>query len=336
MVHYSIIVKILCSFLWLALLPALGAQKGGDGVPPLRSPGPAPGPRLPARPQRIVSLAPSLTETLFALGVGDRVVGVTDFCDYPPEALAKPRVGGMINPNLERILSLHPDLALVTREGNRRETLEALERLSVPAYAVEIERLEDVSRTVRDLGQVVGEPAAGAALAEELDQRVARVHAAVEGYPARRVLFLVWLHPVVSVGRGSFLNDLLEKAGARSIAEATLQPWPHLSLEEILRQDPEIIVVPRSPDFEPTREDLLRLPGWRNLAAVEQNRILYVPSAIERPGPRIAEMLETLARALHPEAFGPIPSSQFQVPSFRTRNLKPGTSNAELGPRNSQ
>ena len=258
---------------------------------------------LPARPQRIVSLAPSLTETLFALGAGDRVVGVTDFCDYPAEARAKARIGGMVNPSLERIVSLQPDLVLITREGNRRETLEALERLGVPTYAVETSRLEEISRLVRDLGQAVGEAGAGAALAEEMDRRVARVRAAVNGYPARRVLFLVWLRPVVSVGRGSFLDDLLEKAGAQSIAAASAQPWPHLSMEEILRHELDFIVVPRSADFAPTREDLLRLPGWRKFAVVRQNRILYLPAAIQRPGPRIAEMLETLARALHPDAF---------------------------------
>lgn len=257
----------------------------------------------PDRPQRIVSLAPSLTETLFALGVGDRVAGVTDFCDYPAEARRKPRVGGIVNPNLERILALEPDLVLITREGNRRETLDSLERLGVATYAVETGRLEDVVRMVRDVGAAVGEAASGERLAAEMERRVAAVRAAVNGRPPRRVLFLVWLQPVVSVGRGSFLGDLLERAGALSISAASALPWPHLSVEEILKQQPEWIVVPRSSGFAPTREEFLRLPGWRELPAVRDDRILYLPDAIQRPGPRLAEMLEMLARALHAEAF---------------------------------
>src|SRR5207244_1668384 len=118
-------------------------------------------------------------------------------------------------------------------------------------------------------------------------------------------LFLVWLQPVVSAGRGTFLADLMERAGGQSIADATGQPWPHLSIEEILRQDPEYILVPKSQDFSPTREDFLRMPGWKDLNAVRNDKIVYLPEAIQRPGPRIAEMLEILARALHPAAFLP-------------------------------
>ncbi len=260
-----------------------------------------------ARPRRIVSLAPSLTETLFALGAGDRVVGVTDYCDYPQEARSKARVGGMINPSVERIVALQPEVVLITREGNRRETLEALERAGVPTYAVETARLEDIARMVRDLGEVVGAPETGAALSAGIERRIFAVRERVKGRPAPRVLFLVWLQPIVSVGRGTFLGDLLGIAGAQSISESSGQPWPHLSLEEILRRDPDFLVIPRSPDFAPTRDELLRLPGWRRLAAVRENRIVYVPEAIQRPGPRIAEMLETLAQALHPEAFAEAP-----------------------------
>lgn len=258
---------------------------------------------VPEHPQRIVSLAPSLTETLFALGVGDRVAGVTDYCDYPPEARAKARIGGMINPSKERVVALQPELVLITREGNRRETLEELDRLKIPTFAVETTHLEDISRMIRDLGRAVGEPGTAEALAGGLDRRIARIRKAVHGRPARRVLFLVWLQPVISVGRGTFLGELMEQAGAESISEVSAQPWPHLSIEEIVRRDPEFILVPRSADFAPSREDLMRLPGFRDLAAVRNDRILYLPDAIQRPGPRIAEMMETLARSLHPSAF---------------------------------
>jgi len=254
-------------------------------------------------PQRIVSLAPSLTETLFALGLGERVVGVTDYCDYPAEARSKTRVGGIINPSVEAIVSLAPDLVLITREGNRRETMEALERLGVPVFAVNTNELADVFRTIRHLGELAGVPERGRRLAADLERQSAAIAEAIRPYPARRVLFLVWLQPVVSVGRNSFIEGLLQRSGAESIAEASAQPWPHLSIEEILRSEPEFILIPRSSSFAPTRAQLLRLPGWRELKAVRAGRIVYLPATVERPGPRLIEVQDVIARAIHPEAF---------------------------------
>jgi len=254
-------------------------------------------------PQRIVSLAPSLTETLFALRLGDRVVGVTDFCDYPAEARSKTRVGGIINPSVEAIVSLAPDLVLITREGNRRETMEALERLGVTVFAISTTELADVFRTIRQLGELAGVAEHGQRLAADLERQSAAIADAIRPYPARRVLFLVWLQPVVSVGRNSFIEGLLQRSGAESIAEASAQPWPHLSIEDILLSDPEFILIPRSSSFAPTRAQLLRLPGWRELKAVRAGRIVYLPATVERPGPRLIEVQELIARAIHPEAF---------------------------------
>ena len=262
---------------------------------------------LPERPQRIVSLAPSLTETVYALGAGDRLVGVTNYCDFPVEAQSKPKIGDMLNPNLERITAMHPDLVLITKEGNRRDTLTALEHLNIAVFAVETERLDDISRMFRDVGRAIGEAAAGLTLANTLDQRLSRVQHTMAGQKARRVLMVIWLQPVVTVGRGTFLNDLLERAGARSIADIDSQPWPKLSVEEIVRSDPEYIVVTRSPGFSPGRDELLKLPGWKELTAVKQDRIISMPDTVQRPGPRIADMLDLLARAIHPEAFNVSP-----------------------------
>ncbi|SRR5579871_13205 len=259
---------------------------------------------IPEHPQRIVSLAPSLTETIYALGAADRLVGVTNYCDFPPEAQQKSKIGDMLNPNLERIAALRPDLVLITKDGNRRDTLTALEHLNIPTFAVGTERLDDISRMFRDVGRAVGEPAAGVALAAQLDQRISRVQHALAGRPAKRVLMVIWLQPMVSVGRGTFLNDLLERAGAKTVADTDSQPWPKLSVEEILRSDPDYIVVTRSPGFAPGRDEMMKLPGWKELSAVKQDRIFSLPDAVQRPGPRIADMLDMLARALHPDAFG--------------------------------
>jgi iron complex transport system substrate-binding protein len=258
---------------------------------------------VPDHPKRIVSLAPSLTEVLFALGAGDHVVGVTNYCDYPAEAGTRQKIGDMINPNLELVAALHPDLVLITKEGNRRETLNAIEHLNIPIFAVETSRLDDISRMFRDVGRAIGAKSNGDNLAAAMDQRVARVQHSVAGRPIKKVLMLIWLQPMVTVGHGTFLSDMLDRAGAISIADGESQPWPKLSIEEIVRSDPEYIVVTRSPGFAPTREELLRTPGWKELNAVKQDHIVYLPDAAQRPGPRIADMLETLARALHPGAF---------------------------------
>ncbi len=262
---------------------------------------------VPDQPQRIVSLAPSLTETLFALGLGDRVVGVTDFCDFPPEASSKPKVGGVINPSVEVVVSLKPDLVLISREGNRRETMTALERLRISVFAVSAERLGDIFRLIRDVAAIAGVAARGEALANRLEQQAAEIEAAVRPHRPRRVVLLVWLHPIVSVGRGSFLDDLLRRTGAVSVSAGTTRPWPRISVEEIVRSNPEFLLVPRSPGFAPTREQLLRLPGWRELPAVQQGRIIYLPWEVERPGPRLVEFQRIIARALHPEAFATKP-----------------------------
>lgn len=264
---------------------------------------------VPERPQRIVSLAPAITETLFALGVGERVAAVTDYCDYPEEARAKPKVGGMINPSIEAIVAAQPDLVLHTIEGNRRETLEALERLNLSVFVFNPTTMGDVFRTVRDLGSAAGVPDRAEELAGRLQAESAAIERAIRGRPARRVLFLVWLNPIVSVGRGSFLNDVLSRSGAESISAGIGQPWPHVSLEEILRSDPDYLLVPRTPWFGPTRDELLKLPGWRELRAVRNSRIVYLPAAVERPGPRLVAMQAQIARALHPAAFTTRPAS---------------------------
>src|ERR1043166_5745137 len=124
---------------------------------------------VPDHPKRIVSLAPSLTETLFALGAGDRVVGVTNYCDYPAEAGSRQKIGDMLNPNLELVAALHPDLVLITKEGNRRETLNAIDHLNIPIFAVETARLDDIARMFRDVGRAIGAKSAGDSLATGME-----------------------------------------------------------------------------------------------------------------------------------------------------------------------
>ncbi|HUK30770.1 MAG TPA: ABC transporter substrate-binding protein, partial [Candidatus Acidoferrum sp.] len=197
---------------------------------------------IPQPVRRIVSLAPSVTETLYALGVQDRLVADTDFCDYPSEAKKLPKVGGPFTPNLEVILSLKPDVVLLAaNSANRKETADALDLLHVPAYATDARTIEDVVASIAKLGEVLGAAEQGHALADSLHARLAELHRKLGTAAPVRVLFVVWQDPLISIGQETFLADALRWAGAESVIN-TKQDWPHVSLEEVLRLQPDYLV----------------------------------------------------------------------------------------------
>ena len=259
---------------------------------------------VPAAVRRIVSLAPSLTETVYALGAQERLVGVTDYCDYPPEARTKPRVGGAINPNLEQVVALKPDLVLATRALNRRETVEALERLGVAVYATDPRSVDGMLESTRHLGEVIGAWEQGEALVAALGARRAELKQRLAASRPKRVLFVVWQEPLISIGQQTFLADALRWAGAESVVETT-QDWPRLNLEEVIRLRPDYLVFASShaETVEPIFEALRAQPGWRNLEAVVERHVVVVSDAVSRPSPRLVDAIERLARQLHPEAF---------------------------------
>lgn len=260
--------------------------------------------RIPQPVQRIVSLAPSLTELVFALGAGNRLVADTDYCDYPPEALTKPKVGGAINPSIEQIVALHPDLVLMTKTLNRRETVLALDQLGIVSYATDTRTVEGLLASFQRVGELIGEGEIGRQLAESSRARFDDLKRHIGPRPRRRVLFIVWLDPLISVGRETFLADALHWAGAESII-TTPQDWPQISLEEVVHLQPDYLV------FATAREEssahdvqaLATLPGWRSLAAVKNKRTAVVSDAINRPSPRLVDAIEELAHQLHPAAF---------------------------------
>lgn len=259
--------------------------------------------QVPARVERIVSLAPNLTEIVYALGLETRLVGVTNQCDFPPEAQSKPRVGDVINPNLERIIELKPDLVLATPAGNRRETADALERLGVPVYGVDPRSIAGVFASLRRLADLLGVAQAGEALAAQLEARLAALDAWLATPERPRVLFVIWLEPLQTVGNDTFLNDLLRRAGAESVTGGIQQSWPRLSIEEVLARNPDYLVLPRTHSLEARLSTLIQRPPWERLRAVEQGRIVWLDDAVLRPGPRLVDAVEHLARALHPEIF---------------------------------
>jgi iron complex transport system substrate-binding protein len=260
--------------------------------------------RVPQPVRRIVSLAPSLTETVYALGLQDRLVGDTDYCDYPAEAQKKSKVGGAINPSLEQIVTLHPDLVLVTKGLNRLETVHALDELGIASYATDPHDVAEIITSTKRVADVLGVPEAGVAVAEDMQHRLSALQQRIGSLPPKHVLFVVWTQPLISVGKSTFIADALRRAGAVSIVDSA-QDWPQVNLEEVARLQPEFLVFADSHSEAAPREleTLATLPAWRILDAVSNRRYAVISDAVNRPAPRIVSAIEELARQLHPEAF---------------------------------
>jgi iron complex transport system substrate-binding protein len=259
---------------------------------------------LPASPRRIVSLVPSVTEVLYAIGAQDALVGVTDFCDYPPEAKRKPRVGDMLSPNLETLVILKPDLVVATRSGNREETFDQLKRLGIPVYLVDPTTVGDVLRLVSDLGELTGHRAGAAAVEKDLERRIAAVRDRVAGRPLPRVLYVLWPEPLIVPGKGSLVSELIALAGGASVTADQGQGYPRMSLEAAVGRTPEVIILARhgSRVGPAAREQWQRL---ESMPAIKSGRLYMADGDLmHRYGPRVVVGLESLARIIHPEIFG--------------------------------
>jgi len=257
--------------------------------------------RVPDEPQRIVSLAPSITEMLFALGLGDRVVGVTEFSTYPPEAAAKTRVGSYIRLNAERILDLAPDLAVGTVDGNKLGLVELLEDAGVAVYAVNPRSVDGMIRTVEGLGAVCGVRERGEALARELRARLDRVVARTQEKRRPRVFLQINIRPIMSVNRNTLHHDVIRLAGGENITADHEVPYPRLSLEEVLDEAPDVILISsmeRGGAFEEARKAWFR---WNTIPAVRTGRVHLIDSDLfDRPAPRVIRGLERMMQLLHP------------------------------------
>jgi iron complex transport system substrate-binding protein len=258
---------------------------------------------LPAPPRRIVSLVPGVTEMLYAIGAEDRLVGRTDFCDYPPAARRKPSVGGTVSPNLEALIALKPDLVVATSAGNSDETRRQLERLRVPLYLVDPHGLSDVFRTLTRLGALADREARAAEVVAVLEGRVRAVAARVAARPRPRVLYVVWPEPLIVPGRGAAVTELIELAGGASVSADGPEGYPRYSVEAAVARGPEVIILARhgAGTAPYAREKWER---FADLPAIRAGRLHAVDGDLfHRFGPRVVDALEILARLLHPEAF---------------------------------
>ena len=254
-------------------------------------------------PGRVVSMAPNVTEILFALGLEEKVVAVTPFCDYPPEAQNKTRLGGS-NPSIEQILALKPDLVLAPQDMIQADLLQHLDRVKVPIFVLQAAQLEDVVVQIQTIARIFDRSKAGDELAATIRQRIAAVKERTQALTRPRVLYVLNTDPLQTVGPGSFIHQLIEAAGGANIAADTSTAYPRFALEEVLARDPELIVFPVGTAEGIPEEEQQQWRRWSSLSAVKHNRLVHVPSVlVDRPGPRIVEGLELLAKALHPNAF---------------------------------
>jgi iron complex transport system substrate-binding protein len=254
-------------------------------------------------PNRLVSLAPSITETLYAIGLADRVVGVTEFCDYPPEARNKPKVG-YSNPNLETIVALQPDLVLAPRDFIRPDVLGKLEQLKIPTFVVEAKTVEDIASQIQLIGRMLDRSEVANPIAMELRRRLTELKRRTEMLARPRVLYVLNSQPLITVGPGSFIHQLIEIAGGANVAAGAASPYPRLSIEAVLKEDPQLIIFPvgASEGIPQGEQELWR--RWKTMTAVKTDSFHRIASdLLNRPGPRIVLGLEKLAEIIHPEVF---------------------------------
>jgi len=253
---------------------------------------------VPDHPHRIICMVPSITDAVFALGAADDVVAISDFVEYPAEAKKKPSVGSISDPSMETILSLHPDLVLGMPHQNKQAILDQLQRLGIPLYIVDPHGIAGILHTEISLGRAIGRETQAAALVQRLQQRIAAVRSSVKGKPIVNVFMPVSYDPVITIGKGSFLTDVIEAAGGHSITSDIDQEWPHISMEAVVARAPQALLMMRGGMISPDK--LTTQPGWDKLEAVRTGRVYFVDKRVNFPSPEAIDALEDLAKQFHP------------------------------------
>jgi iron complex transport system substrate-binding protein len=252
--------------------------------------------RLAASPRRIVSLAPSLTEIVFLLGRGDSLVGVTRFCNVPAAAAGLPKIGGVSDPDVERVVALAPDLVLCTTDGNPRDKVRALEEMGIPCFAVAPQDLDAVFTAIERLGVLLGAAERGRAEAGALRRRAR--HAPPPSPDAEKpvALFVVSTAPIIAAGEGTFMDELLRLAGGRNAATRFSGRYPRLSVEELVAARPDVIFVAGMAGVERFPPEVSR---WKEIPAFRDGAVITLDGdLVTRPGPRLVTALERVSAVL--------------------------------------
>lgn len=255
-------------------------------------------------PQRIVSLSPAHTEILFALGLGDRVVGTDSYSDFPPEAAAKPRVGDAFTLNLEALAALEPDLVYTTWEGPVAD----VERLGIKVlYLFPGNDLQGVMDNIALLGRITDREPQANALVDDMERRINAVVGKLAGIEKGPRLYYELDPGLFTVGPDTFIGSIMEMVKIQNIAEGAGSPYPMLSAEVVVEKDPQVILLGDSKEYLPTGvtvDDVKARPGWNGVTAVREGHVYsFNDSLLSRPGPRIADGIEALAKLLYPGLF---------------------------------
>jgi len=256
-------------------------------------------------PMRIVSLAPSITEMIYFLGLGDRLVGVTRFSYFPEEARNKPKVGAYTDINVERVITLNPDLVIATADGNKRADVKMLEEGGIPVYVINPRKVNQLLDTIERLGEICGVPDRAERLVNDLRERVMRVVKAVRNKGRPLVLLVINVRPLMSVNRNTIHHDIIQLAGGRNMTGDQPITYPKLNMEAVVKRKPDVIIIScmeRGGEYEKARNQWFR---WSTLPAVQKGNVYLIDSdLIDRPAPRVVSGLEEMARLIHPEIQG--------------------------------
>ena len=256
---------------------------------------------IPVKVERFVSLAPNLTEIAYAIGAGDRLVGNTTFCNYPEQAKNVTKVGDTLQPSIERILTLRPQLVLVSTASQLEAFTSQLNEHDIAVYITDPHDLDGVFRTITNLGDLLNQTEIASDVVKQLRARAETVERAVAGRPGVRVFFQLSGQPLYTAGKTSFVTNLIERAGGQSVSADVNEAWPRLSDEAALASRPEAVIILSG---ETMGADTKVAPALQNSPAVRTGRVYSIDAELlTRPGPRLVDGLEHIARALHPEAF---------------------------------
>jgi iron complex transport system substrate-binding protein len=257
---------------------------------------------LPAHVDRVITLAPNLTEIVFAIGAGDRVVGNTSYCDYPPEAKNVAKVGDTLHPSLERIIALKPQLVLISTASQLETFTQQLQNQNIAVFVTDPHDLEGVFRSIEQVGQMLGRQQQAASLVQQLRQRTNAVEQAIKQTKPVRVFYQASGEPLYTAGHDAFVTDLIRRAGGISVTAGVPGAWPKFSNESALAAKPDAIILPTGGSMGAA--NATPAEALRSSPAVQAGRVYKInDDHLARPGPRMVDGLEEMARALHPEAF---------------------------------
>jgi len=257
---------------------------------------------IPQRVDRVITLAPNLTEIMFAIGAGDRLVGNTTYCDYPPEAKNVAKIGDTLHPNLERIIALKPQVVLISTASQLETFTQQLQNQNILAFVTDPHDLDGVFRSIEQVGQIMGQQQQAGALVLKLRERANAVEQAVKNLPPVRVFYQASGEPLYVPGHDAFVTDLIRRAGGISVTAEVPGAWPKFSNESALAAKPEAIILPTGGSMGAANSSVAE--ALRNSPAVVAGRVYQInDDHLARPGPRVVDGLEEMARALHPEAF---------------------------------